>query len=78
MFILILGSDSSESVLSSVVKALSQAAAAVAIIAIVGRIVLRPLFRLEASTQSNGLFIATTLFVVVATRASRPISCRRW
>lgn len=47
----------------------SAAKAAVALIVIffLGRILLRPLFNLIASTKSNELFVATTLFVVLGT-----------
>jgi CPA2 family monovalent cation:H+ antiporter-2 len=67
MFILILGSDTGGSLLVSIATALAQAAAAVGLIVVVGRILLRPLFRLVATTRSTELFIATTLFVIVAT-----------
>ncbi len=67
MFILILGADSGGSLLGSIATALAQAAVAVAAIVVAGRLLLRPLFRLVASTQSTELFIAATLFVIVAT-----------
>ncbi len=67
MFISILGADTGESVLLSAGWAIVHALAAVAIIVLVGRVVLRPLFRLVAGTQSSELFIAANLFVVVAT-----------
>lgn len=44
-----------------------KATIAVIVIAILGRLALRPLFRLVAQTRSNELFIAATLFVVVGT-----------
>ena len=59
--------DASSSVLTAIGIALFQAIAAVAIIVLVGRIVLRPLFRQVARTQSIELFIAATLFVIIAT-----------
>ena len=37
-----------------------------AVIVIVGRLLLRPLFRLVASTGTSELFVAATLFVIVA------------
>ena len=37
----------------------------VAAIVIVGRLLLRPLFRLVASTASHELFVAAALFVIV-------------
>ena len=67
MFVSILGADKSSSVLASVGMALFQAVAAVALIVLVGRALLRPLFRLVARTQSSELFIAAILFVIVGT-----------
>lgn len=67
MFISILGADREGSVLASIGVALLQAATAVAIIIVVGRLLLRPLFRLVAGTKSSELFIAAILFVIVAT-----------
>ena len=55
------------SIAGGIFKALAQAAAALATIVIVGRFLLQPLFRLVAQTQSQDLFIATTLFVAVGT-----------
>ncbi|MBI3517510.1 MAG: cation:proton antiporter, partial [Proteobacteria bacterium] len=63
MLILVLGAGTSDSVFGSIGTALLQAGAAVAVIVLVGRIVLRPLFRLVAGTRSSELFIAATLFV---------------
>lgn len=67
MFVSILGANTGGSVLATIGIALAQAAAAVAIIVLVGRTMLRPLFRLVAGTKSNELFIAAILFVIVAT-----------
>jgi CPA2 family monovalent cation:H+ antiporter-2 len=47
--------------------ALAQAVAALAVIVLLGRTLLRPLFRLVASTRSTELLIATILFVIVGT-----------
>ncbi|MFL5281510.1 MAG: cation:proton antiporter [Rhodopila sp.] len=47
--------------------AVGQAALAVAVIVVLGRLVLRPLFRSVARTQSAELFIAACLLVVIAT-----------
>lgn len=44
-----------------------QAAAAIAAIIVIGRLVLRPLYRLIAGTGSPELFVATTLLVVLGT-----------
>ena len=46
--------------------ALANAAIALGVIVIVGRVVMRPLFRLVASVGMSDLFVATTLFVIVA------------
>ena len=47
--------------------ALGHAVLAVAIIVVVGRLVLRPLFRSVARTRSSELFVAACLLVVIAT-----------
>ena len=65
LFISILGSGSDGSVLASLIKALVQAVVALTIIAAVGRLVLRPLFRLVATVRSSELFIAAVLFVMI-------------
>ena len=67
MFVSILGADKGSSVLASVGMALVQAITAVVLIALVGRTLLRPLFRQVARTQSSDLFIAAILFVIVGT-----------
>ncbi|MCC0003125.1 MAG: cation:proton antiporter, partial [Methylobacteriaceae bacterium] len=67
MFVSILGANAQASILGTVVRALTEAAFAIALIAIVGRLILRPLFRLVASAQSTELFIAALLFVIVGT-----------
>lgn len=55
------------SIAAGIFKALAQAAAALAVIVIVGRFLLQPLFRLVSQTGSHDMFIATTLFVAVGT-----------
>lgn len=67
IFITILGSRSGGSVTITVLLALAQAVLAIAVIVIVGRLLLRPLFRLVAGAASSDLFIAAILFVIVAT-----------
>ncbi|MDX2158851.1 MAG: cation:proton antiporter [Hyphomicrobiaceae bacterium] len=67
MFISIYGADRGGPVLPLIGEALLQAALALAAIIIVGRALLRPLFRQVARTQSNELFMAAILFVIVAT-----------
>jgi monovalent cation:H+ antiporter-2, CPA2 family len=64
MLIAILGAGSGGSIFSSLAVALVQAAAALAIIVLFGRTLLRPLFRLVASAKSSELFIAAILFVI--------------
>ena len=62
----ILAARSGGSALATLASALLQAAVAVTVIVLFGRVLLRPLFRLVAATQSSELFIAAALFVVVA------------
>ena len=47
--------------------AIANAVIALGVIVVVGRVVMRPLFRLVASVGMSDLFVATTLFVIVAT-----------
>jgi len=68
IFVSVLGTDSAgQSILTTIGIALGQIVSAVALIAVVGRLLLRPLFRLVARTQSTELFMATIFFVIVAT-----------
>ncbi len=67
LFISISGISENGSVLASLALALTNTAVALGVIVIVGRLVMRPLFRLVASAGMNDLFMATTLFVIVAT-----------
>jgi CPA2 family monovalent cation:H+ antiporter-2 len=66
LFVSILGGGTQGSLLQSLGIALLQALATVAVIAALGRVFLRPVFRFAAATKSNDLFIAATLFVIVA------------
>jgi CPA2 family monovalent cation:H+ antiporter-2 len=66
LFISILGVGARGSVMMSLATALVQAALAIAVIVVLGRMLLRPLFRLVASAHSSELFIAAVLFVIVA------------
>jgi CPA2 family monovalent cation:H+ antiporter-2 len=66
IFVSILGGGTQGSVLQSLGTALLQALVTLAVIAALGRLFLRPIFRFAAATKSNDLFIATTLFVIVA------------
>jgi len=65
VFISVLGAGSGGSVLTQLSSALIKAAAAVAFLILVGRLLLRPLFQLVAGTHSTELFVAATLFVIV-------------
>ena len=67
MLVSILGADKGSSVLATIGTALFHAVAAIAFIVLVGRMLLRPLFRQVVRTQSSELFIATILFVIVGT-----------
>lgn len=50
---------------ASLGKALGQAAAALVVITVAGRVFMRPLFRLVASLKSADVFLAAVLFIVV-------------
>lgn len=65
LFISILGTGPGGSVFTTIGTALAQAAAAIAVLVFVGRLVLRPLYRQVAQTGSPEIFIALSLFVVV-------------
>ncbi|CAN7635406.1 cation:proton antiporter [Bradyrhizobium sp. LjRoot220] len=67
VFVSILGSGSASSVMSSLALALVNATLAVAAMVILGRLLLRPLFRLVAATGASELFVAATLFVIIGT-----------
>jgi len=66
LFVSILAARSDGSVLASLASAVLQAAVAVIVIVVFGRVLLRPLFRLVATARSNELFIAAVMFVIVA------------
>jgi CPA2 family monovalent cation:H+ antiporter-2 len=65
VFISILAGGQGKSLLASLAGALVSAALALSVIVLFGRVLLRPLFRLVATTHSRDLFIATVLFVIV-------------
>ena len=65
MFVSILAGGHGKSVLPSLAGALVSAALALSVIILFGRVLMRPLFRLVASTRSRDLFIAAVLFVIV-------------
>lgn len=60
-----LGGNSEGSVVQGVVIALVEAAVAVGVITVVGRVVLKPLFRLAAGTDNPEFFMAATLLIAV-------------
>ncbi len=66
LYLSILAARSGGSALATLASALLQAAVAIAVIVLFGRALLRPLFRLVATTRSSELFIAAVLFVIVA------------
>jgi monovalent cation:H+ antiporter-2, CPA2 family len=63
LFVSIVGAGAGGSVLAGLVLALTNAAIAIGVIVVLGRLLLRPLFRLVAGTSE--LFVAATLFVIV-------------
>jgi CPA2 family monovalent cation:H+ antiporter-2 len=67
LFISILGGGRGGSLAGNVAFALANAALGIAAIVVVGRLVLRPLFRFVAATGVGELFVAAALFVVIAT-----------
>jgi CPA2 family monovalent cation:H+ antiporter-2 len=67
MLVAVLGADQAGPLWQTVALALLQAAIAIAAIVMIGRLILRPLFRSVAQTDSSELFIAAILFVIVAT-----------
>ena len=65
LFISILGMRTGGSVVAGLALALAQAVAAIGLIIVIGRFLLRPLLRLVASAQATELFVAAILFIVV-------------
>ncbi len=59
--------NGSGSLLAGLAQAFIQAAAAIATIVVIGRLALRPLFRLVASTDSTESFMAATLLTALGT-----------
>src|SRR5262245_42257858 len=66
LFISVIATGSSPSVAGGLTDALLRAVIAITLIVLFGRLLLRPLFRLVASTHSGELFVAAGLFVIVA------------
>ena len=67
LLVSILGARSGGSLLTGLAMALAHAALALGLIVVVGRLLLRPLFRLVASNGATDLFVAATLFVIMGT-----------
>lgn len=74
LFVSILGAGAGGSVMASLVLALLNAALAVGAIVFAGRLFLRPLFRLVASTGTSELFVAAALFVIIATGVAAAVA----
>jgi CPA2 family monovalent cation:H+ antiporter-2 len=68
------GAGSDGSIWLGLLTAIGQGAAAVAVIAVIGRKALRPLFRLVAETRSTELFTAAVLFVAIATGVATEVA----
>lgn len=62
-----LSKGADDSLLSNVGEAFGQAIIAVALIVLLGRIILRPFFRLVAATPNQELFLAGTLLIIMLT-----------
>jgi monovalent cation:H+ antiporter-2, CPA2 family len=67
LLISVLGSRTDGSIPATIAIALGQSLLALCAIVALGRLVLRPLFRLVAAANSTELFMAATLLVVIAT-----------
>jgi CPA2 family monovalent cation:H+ antiporter-2 len=67
VFVTILGGSGGTSVLGSLLAALVNASLAIAAIVILGRLLLRPLFRLVTSVGASEVFVAAALFVIIGT-----------
>ena len=63
----VLGLHADGSVLTGLIQALAQATIAIAAIVFIGRLAMRPLFRLVASTDSPESFMAATLLIALGT-----------
>jgi CPA2 family monovalent cation:H+ antiporter-2 len=74
LLVSILGAESGPSIVTGVVLSLAQAALAVAAIVVVGRLLLRPFFRLVTATETPELFVAATLFIIVGTGVAAAVA----
>jgi monovalent cation:H+ antiporter-2, CPA2 family len=67
VFVSILGARDSDSMLAGLMLAVVNASIAILLIVVLGRLLLRPLFRLVASVGASGIFVAAALFVIIGT-----------
>jgi monovalent cation:H+ antiporter-2, CPA2 family len=67
LLVSILGTRSGGSLQAGLALTLAHAALAIGLIVVVGRLLLRPLFRLVAANGATDLFVAATLFVIIGT-----------
>jgi monovalent cation:H+ antiporter-2, CPA2 family len=67
LFVSILGNGAGGSVATGLLLAVGNAALALGLIVVGGRVLLRPLFRMVAATGTSELFVAATLFVIIGT-----------
>lgn len=65
LLVTILGKGQQGSLVFSVVTAFAQAVLAVVLIVLVGKVLMKPLFRLVASSETVELFVAATLLVAI-------------
>jgi len=65
LFVSFLGNSQGSSVIAGLALALANAVLAIGLIVVLGRLLLRPLLRLVASTDSSELFVAAALFIIV-------------
>ncbi|MDR6304602.1 CPA2 family monovalent cation:H+ antiporter-2 [Nitrobacter vulgaris] len=65
VFISVLEAGNGGSIAMQISSALLKAVIAVALLTLIGRLLLRPLFQIVASAHSTELFVAATLFVIV-------------
>ena len=69
LFVGFAGSSMEGSLALSAVRAIAEAALVITAIFLIGRVIIRPLMRFVASSGSRELFMAATLFLVLATAA---------
>src|SRR5262245_20579005 len=65
LFVSFLGNSQGSSVMTGLVLAVANAALAIGVIVVAGRLLMQPLLRLVVSTESSELFVAAILFVIV-------------